>query len=641
MHDVDDGGGRHLGLRCPLARWSLGTAALLVVLVACQTTPPPNATQAEAELEQALELASVWLPVDESHRVRFLPPLGKNNPAGEFVTDVAIEIQAFNVDPTTGVAIAPALGVTLSTASGTVARQRNGWTTNWRARDAGLTERVSEYLRLEIRLAGAPAGPVCNGASRDCLGYLDVYAFKGGKLDKKSLPVGYVPVPGLVGSLPFGFQVLAAAGGRVPAALGELKSLTGGNFDESLGNCASSFRNRPGQGLQAVGAGLQAVGAIGGLFFGPTASFSFPPLSQEAVGAELAGALPAPTSDKNAVILVVDDFRAGYKLPPELFAQDPDLGAIAAQVSHGALVLHQLKEMADGLMPGGYWHWGYGVDGQPYYYMKDASHNKLVLQVVNVGEYDTEEIPGRIRAAMLSYGAAGSGPHASSMVLNMSFAIVPCTVMQDYEAATGLATFEEYLAALAVRNDILPEHLGDLDKLVSEPLELAADPLLAFLACPLPSDGGAACDGSTATTPAVIGSLHQVASAGNYANPYALYPAASRFVVSVGALEPSADGYAVAPYSNGAEVAAPGGLFALSTVGGQSVAFAGTSFAAPVVSLFLARDSMLSAPRCPTVDVNLRLPPPLAYGEYDMVPFYAAPGSGIEDALTMFCQDPG
>lgn len=609
---------RRAGPRGRPRRWWLG-AALLLLLSACGTYGPDQ--------QPELEAAALDLPVNEALRVRFLPPIAKGSPQGDFVSGLDLEIQVFNVDPATGRASGDPLGPTLSTAGGTVTSNREVYRAIWRPLRVG-EEGATEYLRLEIRLPDGGSGPVCNDPAGHCLGYLDIQTFAGPGGGPPSAPPGFMPAP--VGALPLRFKVLESTGGPPPATLGELTALSGERFDEQLGNCASSFLTRPSQGLQAVGAGLQAVGAVGGLFQGATADLSGTLLTTGALASELRDELAPGGSGRNVVLFIVDDFGNGYELPAALFEADPDLEALADQISHGALVLHHLLELGSSLVPEVGWERGQGPDGQPQYYLTDGHGNRLYLQVVDVGELDTDVIPDRIRAAMLYYG--GHGKHASSMVVNMSFAVVPCAVLHDFTAAEELVTFEAYLAALAANNDVAPQYLGELDELVSTPVDLGDDPLLSFVACPLPSDEGARCDGGHGSHRGVIKSLYQVASAGNYGNAYALYPAASGFVISVGSLAATGGGYAVADYSNSAEIAAPGGLFELASVGGSTVAYAGTSFAAPVVSLFLAVDGMQADPRCQAGDLNDRQPPALAYGAYDMLPFHGSGG-----ALSAYC----
>ncbi len=618
-------GGRLLGL------------ALVLGLASCQTTPPPTPA-ADPEFDQAAELEALNLPVNEALRVRFLPPLAKKFPSGDFVGGLDLEIKFFNVDPATGVASGAALSGTLSTAKRTIVAQRDTYATIWLALGTTIDRKASQYLRAEIRAAGAGDAPVCNGASQACLGYLDIFAFRGLFLGRQAVPDGFVPVPSVLGVLPIGFKVLAQAtppvDGPPPATLGELTSLSGGPFAEQAGNCAASFLTRPGQGLQAVGAGLQAVGAVGGLFQGQTSSFNGTLVTPAQVGDELYGQLLGAGNSKRSVIFIVDDFSNGYELPAAALQPGTDLANLTGQFSHGTLVLHHtlavLESMDHGTANDVYLISSGAFDGQPYYEYGYLG-TEFFVQAVDVGQLNTDSVAGRLQAAMLHYGEVEG---ASAMVVNMSFAVVPCSVLQDYNSTAGLATFQDYLTALAASNHVGAQYVGDLDELVSTPVDLGSDPLLAFAACPLPSMNGQYCDGTglDADYPglAIAQSLFLVASSGNYGNSYPLYPAAAANVVSVGSLAATAGGYAGASYSNLAEVAAPGGLFELASGGDSTVAYAGTSFAAPIVSLFLGIDAMSNVPVCGAPAPGEH--PALAYGGTGMVPFY-----GPNSALAAGC----
>ncbi len=637
-------------------RWGLAAllATLVLLLAACQTVPPEPAPQVDPEFDLELELAHLDLPVNEQFRVRFLPPLAKKSPTGDFVSDMALEIRFFNVNPNTSQASGMSLGTTLSTAKRTIASKRGTFSTIWLSLSLLLERKATQYLRAEIRLPGGPNAPVCNQASEHCLGYLDIYVFKGLWLGRQTVPEGFVPIPALVGVLPMSFKVLEEntdppANNPVPNTIDQLTGVTTGAFlDVTSGNCASSFLTRPGQGLQRVGAGLQRVGAVGGLFQGRTSDFPSTLLAPAAIGADLAEMLDDVLPPSwSAVLLVVDDFDPDYELPDGLFAPDPDLAQLAPFISHGALVLHHLRQMVPQVLAASIVDSGEGIgpNGEPRYWYQvsdDFGYGPayLYVQAINVGNNSTDVIPDQIKYAIEAYDDAG----VYEFVVNMSFAVVPCSVLADYENARGLDSFEDYVAALANVNDIGTDSdsLGALDKLVSTPIDVDAAPLLAYLACPFPSllNGVEVCDGSGPVTGdwGPFSSLTHVAASGNYGNQYALYPAASPYVVSVGSLEASGVGFAAADYSNVAEIAAPGGIFELYGAAGQSVGYAGTSFAAPVVSLFLAADSMYPYYECLPPDFEKGETSQLAHGDYDMEPFYV-PGSGTDPAqLTPLCQ---
>ncbi|HET9026144.1 MAG TPA: S8/S53 family peptidase [Trueperaceae bacterium] len=620
-------------------RQALVGAAILLFMAACQTTPQPEAlSDADAEYQQALELGAFAAPTVGELRVRFLPPIGKAAPSGEFESGLALEIEFFNVDPVTRVASGSALGPELATPK-QIAIKRDVYSLVWRSFATTVNREAGQYLRLEVRLPTAPDGPACNEPTASCLGYVDLYTFSGRWQGPGSVPEGFVPVPATRGALPIKFKVLVAPDQKpAPDTIDELTGVNGGSFSTALGNCVSSFQTRPSQGLQAVGAGLQAVGAIGGMFRGPSSAFGASLISAAGVADELSAALVGGPTDKNVALFIVDDFSEGLELPPALFGPDPDLEALASQVSHGALVLHHVKAMAEVLVGNSAWGSGY-VGDQMKYYLTDANGNHLFIQTIDVGNYDTDDIPAKVRYMLAKYGASYSSLNTHYMVVNMSFAVVPCSVQHDFANTVGLATFEDYVAALASVNGIGDDYLSDLGELVSLPVNVANDPLLTYLGCPLPT--ASSCDGADAHHAAAQGIVH-VASSGNYGNAYALFPAASPLVISVGSSEPSSGGYVPAAYSNAAEVAAPGGLFELANVNDNVVAYAGSSFAAPIVSLYLALDMMQDHARCPVPQVSSQplTPPRLATGVYDMLPFYTPFAYDGEDALSEYCVGP-
>lgn len=646
-------------------RWSVIAAllALVLLLAACQTAPPEPAPQAEPEFDMELELALLDLPVNEQFRVRFLPPLAKRMPTGEFVDDLALEIRFFNVNPDTGAASGTTLGSTLSTSKRTIASRRGTFSTIWFSFNMLFERKATEYLRAEIRLPGGPNAPVCNETSEHCLGYLDIYMFKGFWFGRQNVPDGFVPVPALLGVLPISFKVLEEqappADNPPPATIGELQGVAGGTLGgggAEAPNCVSPFSSRPGQGLQRVGAGLQRVGAIGGLIVGEdTSQFGVPLISPAQVGTELLDEVAVPRDlERSAVVLIVDDFGSGYELPAGIFTSGASIATYAHQISHGALVLHHLRELGQGLDPASEWAKGFGADGQPYWkrgithYPEEGEpqHHFLYLQTVDVGSGSTDDVPSAILSALEYWSDRG----LEDMVVNMSFAIVPCALAEDYDAATGLAaldidTFEKYIAALAEVNDIGQQYLNELDKLVSIPAKVEDDPLLVFTRCPI-VETGLLCDGSIATDTespgALFFKLFFVASSGNYGGSYALYPAAASHVIGVGSVEHVGNTFQVSDYSNLARVAAPGDYFILPTSNGEVVAYTGTSFAAPAVSIFLAFDAMGGPERCPQPDPTGEVPTVIAEGDYGddaqpMLPFYTLDGS--DSALSLHCME--
>jgi hypothetical protein len=457
------------------------------------------------------------------------------------------------------------------------------------------------------------------------------------------------------GKLTIKFKVAPLEGVEPPDTIGELTTLaTGTSFDEQAGNCAASEFARPGQGLQAVGAGLQAVGAVGGLFVGPASTFASSVTTTDAVADQLWGGLSAYKFTSSAAVLVVDDFGGVFDLPSSLFGSGSiDLQALVDQgaLSHGALVLHQLRALAADALPGFWTFSGKNprIDDDPYFKFHDRRGHYLMIQAVDVAGLDTDDVAGRIRDAIAFIGGNG-GIGIKDIVVNMSFAVVPCAVVGDVAAAVGstsdIANFEAYVAALAVANGIGSQYLDELGELVSTPVSVENEPLFAYLTCPLPAGSGdtASCDGRSTGKYAKtsVNSMVHVAAAGNFGNDYALYPAAWSTVVSVGSLDVTGSTYGPerSSFSNAATVLAPGNAFTLASKNGRTVAYAGTSFAAPVVSLFAAVDQMLKTTQCSPG--NLSGPqaqaPALAgatLAGYPLVPAFST--SGAQTAVAALC----
>src|SRR5690606_39886842 len=259
----------------------------------------------------------------------------------------------------------------------------------WNVSATSANRKTGTYLRLEFRLPGQGTGPVCNTGTNVCLGYLDVKLEKS-KSNRGSIhwhdtelefqaegaPHGFVRVSDK-GKLTIKFKVAPAEGAEPPASIAELETLaTGGNFSEQAGNCAASEFARPSQGLQAVGAGLQAVGAVGGLFVGTPAPSVV--TTTKVVAEQLWSGLASSTWFKDSVApLVVDDFGGVFGLPAGLSnaATEADLQALMDQglLSHGALVLHQLRQMAAQALPTFATYSGTNprIDNDPYFKFHD------------------------------------------------------------------------------------------------------------------------------------------------------------------------------------------------------------------------------------------------------------------------------
>jgi len=641
----------------------LSPLMVLMVLVACQSTGSLSPEDLDLQAEALIE-ASHRVPDDM--RIRFLPPIGHRYPKVESVAGLDIEVLMFNVDPHTRHASGPALGPTLGTADGSITSYTSFYKAVWNVGTTSANSKTGTFIRLEFRLPGQGSDPICNADSNACLGYLDVMLRRSrsrhGRIhwhatevefQAEHVPHGFVRVSDK-GRLTIRFKVTPGEGVEPPDTIGELLALsTGTNFDVTEGNCAASEFARPGQGLQAVGAGLQAVGAVGGLFIGDASQFASSATTTDAVAAQLWGGLAAASFDHSVALLVVDDFGGVFDLPSALFGTGPiDLQALVDDglLSHGSLVLHQLRELAAAALPDFSTYSGTNpyIDNDPYFKFHDRKGHYLMIQAVDVAGLDTDYVAQRIRKAIDFIGGNGVIGFRH-LVINMSFAVVPCAVVSD-AAASGstrdIPNFEAYVAALASANGIGVQYLDQLGQLVSTPVSLADEPLFDYLDCPLPMGAGEdkRCDGKGTDLydePTVTSMVH-VAAAGNFGNDYALYPAAWPTVVSVASLDAVGSGYGAArsSFSNAGTVSAPGNMFALTSSQGRTVAYAGTSFAAPVVSLFAALDQMLEAHQClPGSLAGPQAQAPQLAGAtlagYPLVPAFST--AGAQTAISALC----
>ncbi len=422
-----------------------------------------------------------------------------------------------------------------------------------------------------------------------------------------------------------------------PPTIGGLTRLSSPEpFDEEAGNCAATEMSLPGQGLQAVGAGLQAVGAVGGLFVGDPADFVGTTVTPERLVQDLWQVVGEPSYHDRVAILIVDDFGGTYQLPAALLSgaavSESQLQAWAdsGELAHGALVLQHLLRMLTemGFVNGS--DTTNHTTGEPIYIRWTDDGGKLVVQTVDTHDRDTEEIVSVLRASLLDL-ATTEGHEFKRFVVNMSFAVVPCAVAADL-GASAVETFEEYVSALRTLNGIGSQYEDELAELLTAPLGAGDDALLAYLDCPLPVVGKSRCDGWTYPKGAAVNAIVHVAAAGNLGHDFPLYPSAWPTVISTSSLDVVGDGlYSVArsSFANSGEVAAPGALYELVSGPGQVVAYAGTSFSAPVVTLFSALD-LITAGRCDPGDPSEKPAsgPALAHGLYVSTPLDTVFGGG-------------
>ncbi|HEX7000386.1 MAG TPA: S8 family serine peptidase [Trueperaceae bacterium] len=625
---------------------ALGAFVLLFVATACQQANEPSADQLLKELEPSVELAASFAP-DLSLRARYLPPIGSTSQlVGEFANGLPVEVAVFALSPDDTQAIGTALRTFPMEPSGVLTRNGDTYRLAWPV----FAPSVAERIRVEIRMPGSGDLPVCNEYEGECLGYVNVRIVEqsgkgrgGGSSDTMiSVSSG--------SSLEVSFKVLVAQ------SLEELAALSGqGGLDPEARSCPADEVALPSQGLQAVGAGLQAVGAglqavgaglqaVGagsGLFAAPLTELSsrlVSPAALDSIFVAFDGELDDTATKGGATALfVLDDFGGSYQLPAGLLEDDLDAlmaGAnpltdtLGYSYSHGALVFHQLRTLLESLLGKG----KASPTNNPYY-IEFGSKAKIRLQAVDArdssGHIDTDVAALALKAAMQNAYNAGF----RRAVVNMSFAIVPCTVLEDFSDADTV-TFEDYVMALLAYNGVTGQTAQSLAQTVQEPVEALDDALLDHLECPQFAPGQPCGAGFQA--------IVNVAASGNYGLDFALFPAAAPGVVSVGSQGFSGTFGGRSEFSNAATVVAAGDVILLRADEANALAYIGTSFSAPIASLFIALDQRKASPNCAAGNPAdpLHVPPALSSTDLNNVPLlpgFTPSGDPNAPAVVQYC----
>ena len=487
-------------------------ALSLLTLVACSNLSSP---------EPAGTVDS--LAVTTASGVAFLPPVGRATDTSGFFAgaDLRIEIYALEGATPTGPALAPSF----STADGSIRVRRRFYRANWRVAETRAVSSAAR-VRVEVRTAGAGPGPSCIDPgsvvdpSSGCLGFFDAQLTTPGNRGRttsgnRGRGRNDSGILDLVNTRTLPIKVYLE--GNRPTRIEDLYPDVDGR------NCPVHEFNLPGQGLRALGAGLRAlgaglraVGAVGGLFLlepgGSSAGDTIVRLVEPAEVGGWAAAIPngAPTPQQNAAILVVDDFGPPgsdpiYTLDPGFF--DPggtltlaQLEALVAggRFSHGALVMHHIVATLAGAgfdlekptpaTSGAFRIFTRSADaGLPQH-----ARRSVMVAAVDTEGLDTDVISARIENALaaLNYYNSELDLDTFQVAINMSFAIVPCVVLDDFEASNAL-TFEDYVAALGADHQIAEEFYDELAILLLTPLGVEAEPLLDRIeACSAgPSEG--------------------------------------------------------------------------------------------------------------------------------------------------------
>ncbi len=319
------------------------------------------------------------------------------------------------------------------------------------------------------------------------------------------------------------------------------------------------------------------------------------------------------TPNRNVALIVLDDFGPGvYKLDKAVYelslfsfptgdtvsravAIEEKLDELQAlgKLSHGALVFNHVNAL---LVAGGYTVAGVTTDS--VLFKNPISGRYVFVKAVNTQGFNTSLIAPRLETAFVELRNSAY----SSISINMSFAIVPCSVRSNFAAnRAAYPTFEDYAKKVAIING---ETLDTVFRTIRRPV--ANDPLYSVIR------------GATQFPPLPGETRVYVAASGNYGLNYPMFPAAWPEVVSVSSHD---IGAGFSDFSNRGEVMITGAWFKLSNPaslnGGfgpsPQVVYAGTSFAAPAIAVFTAYDLASTLPKC-ALQTAAPTRPDLAYG---------------------------
>jgi hypothetical protein len=352
-------------------------------------------------------------------------------------------------------------------------------------------------------------------------------------------------------------------------------------------NCVTTEFDIPPQGYRAQG-------STGGLTYTAFASAT----TARSVGSSLkANFLGGFNPTQDTEILVVDDFGKWsdpkFTLPTALFY--PSFTGISIQdfidsgdLSHGALVMRHTNDAVVGA--------GLYTSGTPYVSVNDGmtfyttpyqsltNNRRFKVAAVNTRLQNQAVIAGTTTPLITTRDVVTAitayKKEFTSIVINMSFVLLPCEVFEDFEQS-GSLTLESYLEQLAFVNQLATNRNGVIDtndeqKLMVRIVESTNqdnDPLKRLIRAEANTD-------------------IFVAASGNYALPYSMYPAKWPGVVNVTGSHLANQNVRAADLFNAGEVMSIGSLFGIAPPGssGTPVFYFGTSYATPSVSVYSALD---------------------------------------------------
>ncbi len=369
-------------------------------------------------------------------------------------------------------------------------------------------------------------------------------------------------------------------------------------LDDSKGNCIVNELEMPGQRWRIAGSsgGFTTTNLFDGdspvnwsLSQGVRTNSSY-------FNSYYAKAGQYPRSGRTA-ILIVDNFyenssgQTTYKLGSGVFSLgnessdaqfDVALDNLEKQgaLSHGALVFNHanavMNELADY-----YYSWG---NRKVVYYNRGNIH----LEAVNLDNDRSDKVFDRTVTAINNVAARGY----TNIVVNMSFALVPCDVKDNFlENEAKYSSFEEYVEAVWKANEnnsnlnSFEKSLQSITLAIATPID--GDPLAELASIKIPRNPKA--------------QLQIVAAAGNYNLDYPMYPAAYSNIKDVRSLDATMSmfSYKKSFFSNAGKYKAIGAWHLLENpnnlngnyADATKLMYAGTSFAAPMYSVLTGLSS--------------------------------------------------
>jgi Subtilase family len=408
-------------------------------------------------------------------------------------------------------------------------------------------------------------------------------------------------------------------------------------------NCPIDQFDIPGQGFRARGAsgGLAVVEP-------PYPTMPTAITNPATVGEEVYSLAALSTLSRDVTILVVDDFNGDttispvkpsiYKLGRDVFTWPGRSAGLSAaplaratqldtevrrleatnQIAHGTLVMNFINTMILGTDAYDGGDLNIGDDG------KVSIKNRFTGKYIHVQAVDTEDLDTTFIAPRMQAAIQNALTTNKQIIVNMSFAIVPCTVKSDFAAnRSRFPSFPLYANAVADANDALrgstgtTQFRGRVYRQLTTPFD--NDPLHTVIKSP--NNTGAL---------GVGGNLIYIAASGNFGLGYSMYPAAWPEVVSASSNDAGAGR---SGFSNYGEVMVTGAWYTLTDpaningvgFGTDKVVYAGTSFSSPALAVFSAFDLARATPKCETeFSATLAPIPDIAHSPIDDKPLAQA-----------------